>query len=206
MLVPLGGRTMHFVRTMLDIVLVGATAATIFQRLGYFDWFATCAAALQAAGSLPHMKAQARSILDDLEKIFQILAYIVGALWVYFNFLRGRTYRERLEPAVFGYLSRDSDPEMIRAVVRAKNVGLTKVDVQQSGSGLRFLAWDASRSDNWRHLATQSVFERHGWIEPGETVEDHLILPAQLRGVPAVKLELVLTSGKIMWNSVAIVT
>jgi hypothetical protein len=50
------------------------------------------------------------------------------------------------------------------------------------------------------------VFERHQWIEPGETVEDHLFIAQDLSTIEAVKLDLSLTSGRIMWQAVAILT
>jgi len=197
-------------RRAADVLLVTITVASIACQFGYGAFvvilgshvvgFASSSIQAQQNQASPH------SPLDDVEKVFKILAYIVGACWIYFNYFRGRTYRNRLEPHVTGELCRRTDREMIRAVVKVKNVGLSKVDIQQKGSGLRFLIWDASEPSGWRHLTTKSVLEHHEWIEPGETVEDHLVIAADLRHISAVKLDLSLTTGQIMWQAVSILT
>jgi hypothetical protein len=144
--------------------------------------------------------------LDLTEKALKILAYIVGAGWVYFNYFRGRTYRPRLEPHVTAELCRRSIPEFIRAFVTLKNVGLSRVLIRQDGTGLRFFIFDPSAPESWRKLTTMPVFERHQWIEPGETIEDHVLLSFDLACVAAVRLHLVVGSTETMWNAITIAT
>ena len=197
-------------RHLFDTMLTMAVGATIAVRLGYSSLltaplhglWVTAASHAQAA---PAVQEQP-SPLDMVEKVLKIVAYVVGASWVYFNYLRGRTYHQRLEPRLSGALVRDGKRDMVRAVVTVKNVGLSKVDIQQAGTGLRFLAWDETQRAGWRHLATVEVFLRHQWIEPGETIEDHAVIAEDLTSIIAVKLDLSVTSGRFMWQAVAVLT
>jgi hypothetical protein len=42
-----------------------------------------------------------QTIVDVLQKLFTIAAIVVGGIWAYFNFFKGRTYRMRLEPETY---------------------------------------------------------------------------------------------------------
>jgi hypothetical protein len=139
--------------------------------------------------------------LDIAEKVARLLAYLVGAAWVYFNFFKGRTYRPRLEAKVLGELSRRGDPELVRAIIQLKNVGLGKVDIQKRGTALRVLAFDQSVKGNWRHISTLPILEHHAWIEPNELVEEQTVWPIDLKDIPAVRLEVIVTGRKTMWEA-----
>lgn len=142
--------------------------------------------------------------LDAAEKIVQILAYIVGACWVYFNSFKGRTYRPRLEPKVAGELCTIKGLRFLKSVVEVKNVGLSKVMVLQEGTALIVLAYDHSVDKTWRSIAAVPALERHQWIEPGETVVEHSLTAVDPE-TPAVRVELVITSPKAMWEAVTVV-
>jgi hypothetical protein len=147
------------------------------------------------------------SILDIAEKPFKIAAYIIGALWVYFKFLKGRTYRPRLEPMVTGQILNHQGSTFIKIVINLKNVGLSKVDIKQKGTALRLLSYDFSNTnDPWKHQCTISILSAHKWIEPGETVGEQFLIPLAGTDLIAVKVELILVSRKTMWESAIIVT
>lgn len=144
--------------------------------------------------------------LETAEQLFKLLAYVVGGAWVYFNSFKGRTYRPRLEASVTGALCRRMDPEFIRGVVSLKNVGLDKVDICKKGTGLRVLVFDQNAPTKWRHVETIPIFEHHQWIEPGETINDHFLLPLDLKEVAAARLEVIITGRRTMWEACAIVS
>lgn len=150
--------------------------------------------------------------LDTAEKILKIIAYLVGGAWVYFNYFRGRTYHARLEPHVTVELCRRSTPEFIKAVAILKNVGLSRVPLRRDGTALRFFVFDSAAPDQWRQTTTVDVFARHEWVEPGETIEDHVLLPSDLQTVAAVRAHLLigskpsLWSRKSMWSAIAVAT
>jgi hypothetical protein len=166
----------------------------------------------QAAGGAAGVKIQqltsARSrlpadwfapLLDRAEKIARIGAYLIGGFWVILNYRRGRTHRSRLEPTVGGEVRQVGTTLTLRIWVRVKNVGLSKVDIHQEGSGLRIFRYSGA-SDLWTRLDTLSLLESEGWIEPGECVEEgHLLLDFTPNSI--FKVEAVISSSRRHWLS-----
>jgi hypothetical protein len=151
--------------------------------------------------------AEKDSILDTIEKLLRIAAYIVGALWVYYNFFKGRTYRPRLEININGNLSESKSRRLINLKVKVKNVGLSKVKIYQRGTGLRLLKFNPTLSeDPWEHMFTETIFEDHGWIEPGETINEPFLFPLDNSDIMAVKAEVIIVSKKTMWKTATIFT
>jgi hypothetical protein len=147
------------------------------------------------------------SILDTIEKLFRIAAYIIGALWVYFNFWKGRTYRPRIETMITGKILNHQESKLVKILINLKNVGLSKVDVEQKGTALRLLSYDSLNiNDPWKHQHTISILSAHKWIEPGETVGEHFLIPVTATNLIAVKAEVILVSKKTMWESAIILT
>ncbi len=147
------------------------------------------------------------SILDTIEKLFRIAAYIIGALWVYFNFWKGRTYRPRIEPMITGKILNHQGSKFVKILINLKNVGLSKVDVEQKGTALRLLSYDSLNiNDPWKHQHTISILSAHKWIEPGETVGEQFLIPVTGTNLIAVKAEVILVSKKTMWESAIILT
>lgn len=147
------------------------------------------------------------SILDTIEKLFRIAAYIIGALWVYFNFWKGRTYRPRIEPMITGQILNHQRSKLVKIVINLKNVGLSKVDVKKKGTALRLLSYDSLNiNDPWKHQRTISILSAHEWIEPGETVGEQFLIPVTGTNLIAVKAEVILVSKKTMWESAIILT
>lgn len=147
------------------------------------------------------------SILDPIEKLFRIAAYIIGALWVYFNFWKGRTYRPRIDPMLAGQILNHKGPKLIKIIINVKNVGLSKVDIEQKGTALRLLSYDFSNTnDPWKHRRTISILSANKWIEPGETVGEQFLIPFTGTNLIAVKAEVILVSKKTMWESTIILT
>jgi hypothetical protein len=146
-------------------------------------------------------------ITDILQKLATIAAIIVGAIWTYFNFFRGRTYRMRLEPAVSGKVVTINGLSHLVATVSLKNVGLSKVEVEQKGSGLQVRAYEAPvdvrsvRSAAWADVAAFPVFESHQWIEPGEMIEEQRLIVMPKNGRTAFQLRLRVVSRGISWTA-----
>lgn len=125
------------------------------------------------------------STLNDLKTVADIvgtlvtaLAVIVGAVWAYYRFVRGRTYRPRLEVSMAGQWLADAS-RLLLARVRVKNIGASKVQLLQKGTGLRVSSLaesEASGSATWESGSVYPIFEEHAWVEPGETVSDDVLL------------------------------
>jgi hypothetical protein len=142
--------------------------------------------------------------LNDIETVIRIAALVVAAAWAYMKFVRGRVFYSRLEPEVSGNAIVEKGQATLAISIKIKNIGLSRVDIRQSGSGLRILSAvpcipQKMISAEWQHLGTFPVLESHAWIEPGETVgEDRLvILPKEASH--NLLLEMNVVSGKMVW-------
>ncbi len=120
--------------------------------------------------------------LEDLERAFTILAIIAGGAWVYFNFLRGRTYQPRLELSVSGSIAERDGLTYIVATIVLKNVGLSRVELKREGTACTVKRatkqvgmGEFSVVKDWADVGISRIFENHRWIEPGETVLDHCV-------------------------------
>lgn len=104
-----------------------------------------------------------------------------AGVWGYFNFIKSRTYHPRLEMTVSGELRLKGNQQYLVPRVTLKNIGKSKVELIQRGSGYR--VWTTSgKADAIGELSWSGgkpVFEMfldHKWIEPGETIFDELSL------------------------------
>jgi hypothetical protein len=105
-------------------------------------------------------------------------------------------------------LSEARDLTNVRISVQLKNVGLSKVAISQEGSAIRVFATDPTKTDGaaeWQRAITVGVFEKHGWIEPGETITDQALVSVSGVGHKAIKLELRLVGDHIEWNALCII-
>src|SRR5215469_5898239 len=118
--------------------------------------------------------------IANVKAIAETLALMIGGLWAYYKFFKGRTFRPRLELTVSGKAwSRDNVTYLV-AGMSLKNVGLSKLELSQEGTGLRVFSQSMVSPENatkaeWDRKITLSVFEKHGWIEPGETISDQAL-------------------------------
>jgi hypothetical protein len=129
------------------------------------------------------------------------IAVVVGAIWAYFKFVRGRTFRPRLEVGLFGQWRIIDDQHLLHARITVKNIGASKVDLLQEGTALavyRLKPTAPSEPDTWGWdddtYTAHEILEDHQWIEPGETVSDDLLL--HLLSAP----EPVLFRGVLRWK------
>ncbi len=162
----------------------------------------------QGNASVQDKKAVAaeHSTLGVIEKLFKIAAYVIGGLWVYFNYFKGRTYRPRLETKIIGTLIKKGSSDFVNINAQIKNVGLSKVDIKQEGTALRLLIYNpAQHDDPWDHQVTIPILSAHQWIEPGEPVEEPVLLPLP-SNVLAVRAEVIIVSTKTMWETAAVLT
>ncbi len=157
---------------------------------------------LSAASAEP---SQLSAVLDVIDKVIKILAVLIGGGWAYLNYRRGRTFKRRLEPSISGKTIRRDRKLFLSGLAQLKNVGLSKVVIEQEGTaieviGLRPLG--ASGDTIMRdELAVLPVFESHGWIEPGEPIQESFFLPVPSGDdLAAIQLRLRIVSKGIEWN------
>lgn len=139
-----------------------------------------------------------------------ILAIVIGGIWTYFNFIRGRIYHPRLEPAISGTLFENKGVSFVIVRARLKNIGLTKVDISQVGMAIIIHSYQIARFDeistaDMTRLAPFSVFEDHEWIEPSELIEDEKLFQLPHYDGTGIRVELRFTYHGIEWNTGAVV-
>ncbi|MDD5493759.1 MAG: hypothetical protein PHG36_03700 [Dehalococcoidia bacterium] len=151
-------------------------------------------------------------LLDNIEKLFTILGITAAGLWAYFNFFRGRTYKPRLEIEINGHILQRDEAYCLLVNLKLKNVGLSRLDLNQQGSGLRVFSYDMDaylpeiHSVDWEQLATFSVFEQHNWIESGEVIVEQKLIALPEKNSLAFKLALrIVSHDKIAWYAETII-
>ena len=96
-------------------------------------------------------------------------------------------------------------------MAQIRNVGLSKVTIEQRGTAIEVLAVVSDSKGKQPTLGTQdvavlSVFEVHGWIEPGEVVEESFLVPVpEHPETVAFRLRLRIVSEHIEWNCDSVV-
>jgi hypothetical protein len=160
----------------------------------------------------------AQLLADILQKLAATAAIVVGGTWAYFRFIWGRTLKRRLEIGISGEAIRLSGKIRIIVTASAKNIGLTKVELDLPKTGLRVLTQSTEApvdlvgtdaGDNsggkttsqdkvegskymadWELLDTMSVFTQAPTLEPNEPALDQLLVEIPDGGFYAVRLEL----------------
>jgi hypothetical protein len=147
--------------------------------------------------------------LTALDTVVKIAAVIVGGAWTYLNYVRGRTYSRRLELAVSGAVTERDDVYFFNGECRAKNVGLSKISIGHFQTNVLVSAIRLARAkDGWLYTDSEDLialplFERHGWIEPGETISEPVSAPvgkgAQM--LLGIRTEVIVNDGKSIWST-----
>ncbi len=145
--------------------------------------------------------------LDKCLKLTQIVALVLGGIGAYVRLFKGRIYRGRLEASVSGTAVLEDGKIRITAIASIKNIGHTKLDIDQSETAL-ILCYCEKQNDvpevisaYWEHLGTFSIFEHDSVIESGETIQDQLMVFVPQNKIEALQLKLDVCAGKSLWIS-----
>lgn len=113
-------------------------------------------------------------------------AVIVGGIWAYFKFVRGRTFANRAELNVSISFERADARLHLSAIFTLKNTGQSRIPLNSKMKAARLFGMvDSQESDGpaetrWERIKTTPIFEQHEWLEAYETVTDTVVyrLPA----------------------------
>jgi hypothetical protein len=152
--------------------------------------------------------------LEDADRVATIFAVIAGGVWVYFNFMRGRTYRPRLELDVSAATHRTQPASVLSATIRVRNVGLSRVRIRKEGTvcivsapeRIQLVETPTVITDWVRLNVSHILTDHHSWIEPGETITQQrlIILPLDTQAICQVEARVVASQG-IEWNACVVV-
>lgn len=158
--------------------------------------------------------------IDSTQKAITALAVIIGGIWAWLKFFRGRTFRSRIELALSAKIIMSGNSKFLKATMEMKNVGLSQVILKTDAVYLDVFLIDVAtvRSADrlfrarWGEPATFEVFQDHAWVEPSEEISDELLLQLPDNEQLACKLKLTVNSrGSFIrkqgtrWSATAII-
>ncbi len=123
------------------------------------------------------------------QSIATIVAIILGAIWAYYKFVKNRVFKNKLELQLSGRIISKDDKNYLVHSIQVKNVGSSKVQIENSKSGLLISGYSDGLGDD-EDVGVVQVLERHEWIEPGETVSEENIYSADISKYFALKIHL----------------
>lgn len=141
-----------------------------------------------------------KDITAGVSSIVTAVAVVVGGVWAYFKFFRGRTYRPRLAVKMLAQWRLVNGQYLLHARIMVKNIGASVVILKQRGTGLRVSALALGQPEpptavQWEVVRVFEILKEHEWIEAGETVSDDLLLDIDV-GQPAV----ILCEARLVWS------
>ena len=138
-----------------------------------------------------HEAPKRQDVFDIIEKVIQLLAVVIGAIWVWANYLLNRTHRARLEARITAEVLQ-LEGGFVKIVLGLKNVGLSKVDILQEGTAARIYSFEARSSSKpyWKHRLSVPIWNSVTWVEPGESCEEQQLLPIPIALRSPIKFEL----------------
>lgn len=191
--------TLTSVAVVLFIVLAGLffSPELINSSSSQIDWDAT----------LDNLD-KASSILQN---VFTVIALIVGGVWTYFTFVKGRALTPRLEPKLSLKTFRNGAHKYLVINVQLKNAGSSKVDIVQRGTLVGIYSYEPNSIEpptediQWNRYKASPILKDHHWIEPGEIIEEPVLVPLPTSEYAIYKVLLRLNSKKTTWTTEAII-
>jgi hypothetical protein len=117
--------------------------------------------------------------IEAAKNIVSALAIIVGGVWAYYKFFKGRIFNRRAELTTSASLITTTAPHAIRAKVTLENTGSSEIPLRAKilrASILEAGHVDAKGRPVWDEVATAPVFADHEWLESQEEVADDVVI------------------------------
>lgn len=132
---------------------------------------------------------------------------VIGAAWTWLQYVRGRTFRRKLEPKISGEIFEAEGKHFLSITSAVRNVGLSRAFIIQRGTWIQISilqvdsTTDAVAEPDEKEVGYPEVFTSHSWVEPGEEVSDQRLvqLPAKESRDVAVRLDLRIISQEWHW-------
>ena len=112
--------------------------------------------------------------------LVQIAAIVIGALWAYWKFFKGRIFHRRAEPIVEASLLSANSSYAIQAKVTLKNTGSADIPLRVTLLTVApYVAGDVDEYGRplWPEVARAHAFKDHDSVESQETIIDALLIP-----------------------------
>jgi hypothetical protein len=149
---------------------------------------------------------------STLENLITITALIIGSIWTYYTFIKGRALTPHMEPRVSGRVSHNGQAKYLFVLIQIKNTGAAKINIVQEGTGVRvysLIQKKASSSVEWKDVfeGQEKIFvlKDHYWIEPSEVIEEPLLIQVSETERSFYKIRLRVNSHNRTWETAAII-
>ena len=121
-----------------------------------------------------------KTATDVASNIVTSAAVLVGGVWAYFKFIKGRTFAHRAELDVSPTLEASADSLYLSVAITLKNTGLSKLPLNDDMKvmrlfGLTHTANSAVSAAKWERVLTVPILDQHAWLEAQETVTDSVV-------------------------------
>ena len=149
----------------------------------------------------------------SIQNVVQMLALCAGGCWAYFKFIKARTFKQSLTPAVTGRFVMVDGVVYLIATIQIKNVGSSRIDFDREASGLILYEY-STRPEATVHAVTDErvtsfpIFDlkKERYAEPKEDIEVQRLIsiPGPLKLAYRLEAEILSTSG-FSWSAASIV-
>lgn len=142
-------------------------------------------------------------VAESLAAVAMPVIIASGGIFAYYKFFRQGEHDPRLQPTVTGEATMHGGMVYIVATVAAQNTGQVDAVLDLEGSGLETFLAEAT-VPGWTPHTTSDVFDNHDIVQPGETIEDQILLEMVDEGEIAVGLRLTVaeTAKGHSWEAV----
>ena len=119
--------------------------------------------------------------LQDWESLATTIAIVVGGVWTYFRFFKGRLAAPRLETHCSSEVVHDAKSMSLIVKLDVKNVGPAKGILKEEGCFLTVYCFKSRTNVDFfqktplHEIAVFKILEKHKWIEPGKNVHEEVL-------------------------------
>jgi len=151
------------------------------------------------------------SLTKIIQSVVTFSAILIGGIWAYYKFARGRIFNSRLEVDIkCKRISSKDNVVYLNVTVTLKNVGLSKVSIDKNATAVRVYKIielehansisDIALESKWESIGIFSLFEDHDWVEPYEVINEQKII--ECRSITySYKIESIVMSKSQEWHS-----
>ena len=147
-------------------------------------------------------------VSQTVANLVQAFALLVGGAWVYFKFIRGRTFARRGQLDVSATVTSFANCPVIRVQATFTNAGLSRIPLEGAAQMVDLQAapvagWTPGANLAWLDLMTADIFASHSSVEAQEAITDEVMCPASnLAGTSwlAYRVEVSVWSRRRSWR------
>lgn len=121
-----------------------------------------------------------KTATDVASNIVTSSAIVIGGVWAYFKFIRGRAFAHRAELDVSPALEKGTGSLYLSITITLRNTGLSKLPLNENLKIIR-LSGITENADShpsaaaWERILSLPALRDHAWLEAQETVTETVV-------------------------------